>query len=216
MSTLPTVATPRDCRSRQGKGGREGPVGALCGPHRSRLRAKLQAKLPSTCCQYITESKRGERQLPPLGAIAKLRASPHIVLTMVPGSRISIPISDEAMDSTERLSNLLKVTQVVSSTSNPILGLNKGNNNLTLCCQGKIQMKRQKRSSPPWQTLARRLSATKTEPSSGSLENQTWSLPEGVSRTAREPGTYRRNVIAKQTAVRTRMKVAPKTQGQAQ
>ena len=39
---------------------------------------------------------------------------------------------------------------------------------------------------------------------------------EGVSRTAREPGTYRRNVIAKQTAVRTRMKAAPKTQGQAQ
>ena len=39
---------------------------------------------------------------------------------------------------------------------------------------------------------------------------------EGVSRTARESGTYRRNVIAKQTAVRTRMKAAPKTQGQAQ
>ena len=92
----------------------------------------------------ILQSKRGERQLPPLGAMAKLHASPHIVLTMVPGSRISIPTSDEHMDSTERLSNLLKVTQVVSSASNPILALNKGNNNLALCCQGKTQRKRQK------------------------------------------------------------------------
>lgn len=57
---------------------------------------------------------------------------------------------------------------------------------------------------------------TKTGPSSGSIENQTWSLPEGVSRTAREPGTYRRNVVTKQTAMRTRMKAAPRTQGQAQ
>lgn len=140
VRTLPTAATPRDCQSRQGNGGREGPGGGFYGPHRSRLRAKLQAKLPSTCYQYITESKRGERQLPPLGAMAKLRAFPHLV----PGSGISIPISDEDMDSTESLSNLLKVTQVLSSTSNPILALHKGNNNLALYCQGKIQLKRQK------------------------------------------------------------------------
>ena len=47
-------------------------------------------------------------------------------------------------------------------------------------------------------------------------ENRTWSLPEGVSRTGREPGTYMRNVVTKQTAMRTRRKSAPKTQGQAQ
>ena len=144
VRTLPTAATPRDCQWRQGNGGREGPVGAFCGPHRSRLRAELHAKLPSTCYQYLTESKRRERQLPPLRAMAKLRASPHLVLTMVPGSGISIPISDEDVDSTESLSNFLKVTQVVSSTSNPILALNKGNNNRALYCQGKIQLKRQK------------------------------------------------------------------------
>ena len=92
----------------------------------------------------VSPRVRGERQLPPLRAMAKLRASPHLVLTMVPGSGISIPISDEDVDSTESLSNFLKVTQVVSSTSNPILALNKGNNNRALYCQGKIQLKRQK------------------------------------------------------------------------
>lgn len=56
---------------------------------------------------------------------------------------------------------------------------------------------------------------TEPEPGSGRTENQTWSLPEGVSRTAREPGTYRRNVITKQMAVRTRIRAAPMTQGQA-
>lgn len=90
---VPTVAALQGAEN-QAEKGRRGPGGALCGPHRSRHRAKkLQAKQLPQHAVNILQKVRGERQLPPLGAIAQLM-HPLSSSTMVPGSTISIPISD--------------------------------------------------------------------------------------------------------------------------
>lgn len=77
MYTLPTVATleiaDQDKEKEEGRG-----QSSPCGPHRSRLELS-PSQASSTCCQYITESKRESASCHPWG-LAKLRASPHIVL----------------------------------------------------------------------------------------------------------------------------------------